>query len=212
MSPAAGSFYQLDDTAGGSAARSPPRTHTAGPWSADAQHGGPPMALMAREAQRLGDGSAGWSPGVTCDLLGPVPVGRLRVEAVVARPGRSVELVECELADAESGRVAARAAAWLVPRVDSGPVAGLPTPPSGVDSASGASTALDITEWQFMNTELTAHLVREPAGEWIGLRAHTTLGAARPVWRRPRCSTRRDSWAARRRRCWSRASAGAVPR
>ena len=31
-----------------------------------------------------------------------------------------------------------------------------------VDSASGASAALDITEWQFMNTELTAHLVREP--------------------------------------------------
>jgi len=27
-----------------------------------------------------------------------------------------------------------------------------------------------------MNTELTAHLVREPAGEWIGLRARTTLG------------------------------------
>jgi hypothetical protein len=27
-----------------------------------------------------------------------------------------------------------------------------------------------------MNTELTGHFVREPAGAWIGLRAHTTLG------------------------------------
>ncbi|WP_082594160.1 thioesterase family protein [Phycicoccus sp. Soil802] len=235
MSPAPEAFYVLDDTeAGASTVTS--TSHTAGPWSPHAQHGGPPMALMAREAQRLGDGSRVVAR-LTCDLLGPVPVGRLRVEAVVARPGRSVELVECELADADSGRVAARAAAWLVPRVDSGPVAGLPTPPSGpatggegavppgwhpgyldaiewswvegsleqvgpatvwmrprvplvtgepmaplerlmvcVDSASGASAALEITQWQFMNTELTAHLVREPAGEWIGLRARTTLG------------------------------------
>jgi len=45
-----------------------------------------------------------------------------------------------------------------------------------VDSASGASAALEVTQWQFMNTELTAHLVREPSGEWVGLRAVTTLG------------------------------------
>lgn len=228
-------FYLLDHIEAGASTVVSTR-HTAGPWSPDAQHGGPPMALMAREAQRLGDGSRVVAR-LTCDLLGPVPVSRLRVRATVARPGRSVELVECELADADSGRVAARAAAWLVPRVDDGPVAGLPTPPEGpaegvereiprgwhpgyldaiewswvegsldqpgpatvwmrprvalvegepmaplerlmtcVDSASGVSAALAITEWQFMNTELTAHLVREPRGEWVGLRALTTLG------------------------------------
>jgi len=45
-----------------------------------------------------------------------------------------------------------------------------------VDSASGASAALDIAEWNFLNTDLTVHLVRPPVGEWICLRAETTLG------------------------------------
>jgi acyl-coenzyme A thioesterase PaaI-like protein len=45
-----------------------------------------------------------------------------------------------------------------------------------VDSASGASAALDVAEWNFLNTDLTVHLVRPPAGEWICLRAETTLG------------------------------------
>jgi hypothetical protein len=235
MSSAPGSFYLLDEAAADSSTVTS-TAHTAGPWSADAQHGGPPMALMAREAERLGDGSRVVAR-MTSDLLGPVPVSRLRVSARVVRPGRSVELVECELVDVANSRTVARAALWLVPRVESGPVAGLPVPPAGpaagathgmprgwhrgyldaiewswvagsleqpgpatvwmrprvtlvpdetlsalqrllacVDSASGASAALDIRDWQFMNTELTAHLVREPGGEWIGLRAETALG------------------------------------
>ena len=235
MSQEQGSFYELvDATAGHSIVTS--TGHTAGPWSPDAQHGGPPMALMAREAQRLDAGSRVVAR-VTCDLLGPVPVSRLQVNARVVRPGRSVELVECELTDARSSRLVARAAVWLVPGESSGPTAGLPDPPAGpaqgavrtipagwhpgyldaiewswidgsleepgpatvwmrprvslvpdepltplqrllvcVDSASGVSATLDIRTWQFMNTELTAHVVREPQGEWICLRALTTLG------------------------------------
>ena len=45
-----------------------------------------------------------------------------------------------------------------------------------VDSASGASAALDPVDWTFMNTELTVHVLREPVGEWICLDAATTLG------------------------------------
>ena len=45
-----------------------------------------------------------------------------------------------------------------------------------VDSASGVSAALDVTEWNFMNTELTVHVVRPPVGEWVCLHADTTLG------------------------------------
>lgn len=45
-----------------------------------------------------------------------------------------------------------------------------------VDSASGASAALDPTEWSFMNTELTVHVVRPPEGEWVCLKADTSLG------------------------------------
>jgi hypothetical protein len=45
-----------------------------------------------------------------------------------------------------------------------------------VDSASGASAALDPDEWNFLNTELTVHVLRPVVGEWVCLVAETTLG------------------------------------
>lgn len=45
-----------------------------------------------------------------------------------------------------------------------------------VDSASGASAALDPDEWNFLNTELTVHVLRPVVGEWVCLEAETTLG------------------------------------
>jgi Thioesterase-like superfamily len=67
---------------------------TAGPWSPDAQHGGPPSALAARaielhepdERQRLAR--------VAIDILRPVPVRPLSVRARTVRPGRRVTLIE----------------------------------------------------------------------------------------------------------------------
>jgi hypothetical protein len=44
------------------------------------------------------------------------------------------------------------------------------------DSGNGVSNLLDPRRWWFINTELTVHLHREPAGEWIGLDAHTVIG------------------------------------
>jgi hypothetical protein len=43
------------------------------------------------------------------------------------------------------------------------------------DSGNGASAVLDPREWLFVNTDLTVHLHREPAGEWVGLDAATSL-------------------------------------
>jgi hypothetical protein len=45
-----------------------------------------------------------------------------------------------------------------------------------VDSASGVSAALSPAEWGFLNTELTVHVLRPPAGDWVCLDAATTLG------------------------------------
>ncbi|CAN5165019.1 thioesterase family protein [soil metagenome] len=44
------------------------------------------------------------------------------------------------------------------------------------DFANGLSWILPIDAWLFVNTELTVHLHREPAGEWIGLDARTAIG------------------------------------
>jgi hypothetical protein len=85
--------------------------HTVGPWDPDAQHGGPPSALLARAVENVGS----WPGTVTrisLDILGPVPVGELTARARVLRPGRSVELVEAEL---EAGdRTVLRATAWRI--------------------------------------------------------------------------------------------------
>ncbi len=70
---------------------------TAGPWSAQAQHGGPPSALAARalelhepdEGQRLAR--------VAVDILRPVPLGKITVRTRMVRPGRRVALLEAIL-------------------------------------------------------------------------------------------------------------------
>jgi hypothetical protein len=43
------------------------------------------------------------------------------------------------------------------------------------DSGNGVSRELDIASWHFINPELTVHLHREAAGEWICLDAQTTI-------------------------------------
>ncbi len=210
---------------------------TAGPWSADAQHGGPPAALLGRAIEGVTE------PGrmvgrFTMDLLGPIPVGPLSITADVVRPGRTVALVQARLYDEGAGRAVARAQAWTFPLTTEGPAqdrAPLPhthadghleDPPASwasgyldslewlwidgavtrpgpavvwmrprvrlvpgeemtglqrlltcIDSASGASAALDPDTWGFMNTELTVHVLRPPVGEWICLQAETTLGS-----------------------------------
>jgi hypothetical protein len=83
---------------------------TIGPWSPDAQHGGPPAALLTREVERIGGIAGGQTVRLAFDILGPVPVSPVRVTSRVLRPGRRVELVEATL---EAGdRPLMRVTAW----------------------------------------------------------------------------------------------------
>jgi hypothetical protein len=66
---------------------------TRGPWDPGAQHGGAPAALLAGAIERLQPGAEMRVARVTYELLRPVPVGELRVEAELVRPGRRVQLV-----------------------------------------------------------------------------------------------------------------------
>jgi hypothetical protein len=89
---------------------------TRGPWDPNAQHAGPPAALIAREIERLAADGPRQVGRITYEILRPVPIASLRVEARVVRPGRSVELVEASLAD-EQGEVI-RARAWRLRRTE----------------------------------------------------------------------------------------------
>ncbi len=67
---------------------------TAGPWSEDAQHGGPPSALATRELeQHEADGTQRLAR-VTVDILRPVPLGELTLTTRTVRAGRRVALFE----------------------------------------------------------------------------------------------------------------------
>ncbi|RZQ63684.1 thioesterase family protein [Amycolatopsis suaedae] len=210
--------------------------HTAGPWSPDAQHFGPPSALLVRALEGIEADRECQLARVTVEILGPAPIAEFTVRARIERPGRSVELLSAELASGD--RPVARAAAWRIATSDSTEVATakgdvLPSPDSlgpaswpdtwlggylnamdwrvvtggldhlgatavwarqriplvageqpsplqrlftVADSGNGASNFLDPREWWFINSELTVHILRPPAGEWIGLDAQTLIG------------------------------------
>jgi hypothetical protein len=95
---------------------------------------------LGREIERLSDGRIGGPDGpeahvgrLTYELLRSVPIAPLRVSAEVARPGRSVEMVEAELSDADG--VVMRARAWRLRTKDVkfDEVPGLREPPPGPD-------------------------------------------------------------------------------
>src|SRR6201996_7684142 len=106
--------------------------HTAGPWDSSAQHGGPPSALLGRAMLRCQPRPDMMITRFTCEILRAIPVGETTVAARVARPGRSVELLEATAS--AGGREVARASAWRVLRTNAGPVAsGLPAPAAPPD-------------------------------------------------------------------------------
>jgi hypothetical protein len=147
---------------------------TAGPWSPDAQHGGPPAALLGAAAEGCGRRDDMTVARVTVEILGSIPVGEVEVEAAVIRPGRSVELVEARMA--ASGREVAVARVWRLLTTDA-PAAPSPDPapgvgPDGTAAADLGGTAWDAgylgaVEWRFLRGSF---LAPGPSTVWTRLR------------------------------------------
>jgi len=70
---------------------------TTGPWSADAQHGGPPSALAAHLLEAHQRARHQRLASVAVDILRPVPIGKLTARTRIVRPGRRVALLETVL-------------------------------------------------------------------------------------------------------------------
>jgi Acyl-CoA thioesterase N-terminal domain/Acyl-CoA thioesterase C-terminal domain len=100
-----------------------PTRATESPWDSDAQHGGPPAALLAQAID------ATVEPGmrlarISVDFLAPIPRRPLRIEVTPLRPGRQIRLTEAHMII--DGRAAATARAWHI--------ATGPTPPADGES------------------------------------------------------------------------------
>jgi hypothetical protein len=128
--------------------------HTSGPWDAAAQHAGPPSALLARALEACLPAPDRMIARITLEILGPVPLAEVEVQAAVVRPGRSVELLEAELRAGD--RTAMRARAWRVVRAASDDVdGGEPVAPPRPDAEGPGprtwphSGYLRSVEWRF---------------------------------------------------------------
>jgi hypothetical protein len=70
------------------------------------------------------------------------------------------------------------ATAWLrmrVPLVDGEEPSPLTRALVAADSGNGVSSVLDFDKYLFVNADLTVHLLRYPVGEWVCLRAVTSV-------------------------------------
>lgn len=87
---------------------------TIGPWSEALMHGGPPSALLGRGIERALD-PAFRVARIHVELLRPLALGRLRLEARAMRAGRRVQRAEARLVT-EDGKELARATATAIRR------------------------------------------------------------------------------------------------
>ena len=215
-----------------------PSDWTRGPWDANAQHAGPPSALLGRAIEQLDGGEEFAVARFTVEVVRSITLAPLSIEARLVRPGKRVQLAQAVLR--QSGEEVALARAWRIHRDDTGAEASTLEPPPfrgpdesdemppidpwrgpsyftavrwrdavgrsfdhgpsctwmrmavplvlgeapspltrvlvAADSGNGISRELDFETHMFINTELTVHLFREAAGEWICLDARTHIG------------------------------------
>ncbi len=90
-------------------------------WDPEIQHGSPPLALMTQAIADLAAGSGLRVGRLTLDILGAIPVSRVKVRAWIERPGKRIALMVAEMSAARADgadRAVARVTAWLLATSD----------------------------------------------------------------------------------------------
>lgn len=164
---------------------------TRGPWDPDAQHGGPPAALLARAAEHTLGRSDLQLARFTVDLVRPVPIAPLRVAATVVRAGRSAAWVEAALLAGEVEVARARA---LSIRTSDLPLAQpeAERPPGPHEGAEGTffATGQEVgyhtaMEYRFLEGGFTNP---GPARVWMRMRVPLVAGESPSPWQRVLCA------------------------
>jgi len=152
---------------------------TRGPWDAQAQHGGPPAAILLRAFEAAADDDGLRFVRVTYELVRPVPIGALRAETSLVRPGRRVQLFEGSLSTADGVEVLRARALRVAPAPV--PAGGLAGPPAGPDGfrpqpfliAQSPTFPGDGMEVRFA---AGSYLEPGPATAWLRLRVPLVAG------------------------------------
>jgi hypothetical protein len=156
-----------------------PTELTRGPWSAEAQHAGPPAALVARAVESLEGAEDLQLARFTMDVLRPVPLTPLKVDARTIKSGRSTQLVEASLSD-DDGEIA-RAHAWRIQGGAREEIGLDPTPPPGPEEAGTAPffempwkpSYFDALEWRVARGAIDQP---GPAAVWMRMRCALVEG------------------------------------
>jgi hypothetical protein len=164
---------------------------TVGPWSLDAQHGGPPSALAARALERHEPDERQRLARVAIDILRPVPVGKLTLRTRTIRPGRRITLAETVME--ADGQDVLYARGWRIER----PAQGVPEIVDGASAGSlphaGEGDAPPIferadegylasIEWRFLLADFN---IEDPATAGAA-DAASRSAQVRRAWARPR--------------------------
>jgi hypothetical protein len=160
-----------------------------GPWTPEAQHGGPPAALLARLTEDVEGAVPMQVVRLTIELLRPVPIAPLAAWTRVLRPGRKVQLIEASLW--HNATEVARCTALRLRRADVPlprelPRIALPDAPAS-GSASMPPWSDSLSYRGFHNAAVEHRFVRGsfdepgPATDWIRLRVPLLAGEPTPA-------------------------------
>lgn len=152
---------------------------TRGPWSRQHQHAGPPAALLTRALEAAGSIDDGQFSRLTFEILAPVPIAPLKVEARPARPGKRVELLEATLTPVDSDGPVMLARGWRMSTGSSEPLNNdeHPSPAGPDDGEPGGPMKFmgdgpgyhQVLEWRFTKGSFDRP---GPAAGWSRMLVH----------------------------------------
>jgi hypothetical protein len=150
-----------------------------GPWDPNAQHGGAPAALLAREIEREA-GDLGIAR-LTYEFLRPVPLEPLAISVELVRPGRRVRLFEATLEAA--GQPVCRALGLALARPENSAPAVAPDAeplpgPDGVAPSPGPPGERPMFGGDGVELRFVKGAFAEPgpAAAWVRLRVPLVAG------------------------------------
>jgi Thioesterase-like superfamily len=155
-----------------------PTRATESPWDSDAQHGGPPAALLAQLIdETVGDGLR--LARLSIDFLGAIPRRELAVTVEPVKPGRRVSLSQARMTVAE--RTVAVARTWHIATGPRPPVDDVATQAPALPGEQEQREFFGLTGWGYgeaIEWRFTEGAFDDlgPAGVWTRVRRPLIAG------------------------------------